>query len=110
MSQFLEHSITKWNDIINAGRCLTASVAVNIDLISRALGGDLITPSQNMSPCALFFGPSDSHSHQKFSVSCIMGYSRLNFSKGQNRKCTAEPSRDVKSVRNVKFANNYLNM
>ena len=31
-------------------------------------------------------------------------------SKGQNRKCTAEPSRDVKSVRDVKFANNYLNM
>ena len=29
---------------------------------------------------------------------------------GQNRKCTAEPSRDVKSVRDVKFANNYLNM
>ena len=39
---------------------------------------------------------------------CI--YDRRGPSKGQNRKCTAEPSRDVKSVRDVKFANNYLNM
>ena len=29
---------------------------------------------------------------------------------GQNRKCTAKPWRNVKSGRDVKFANNYLNM
>ena len=72
------------------------------------------------------------HMHRKFSILCyifpINLPSEYNITKGnqlaifmfifytllslmgQNRKCTAEPWRDVKSVRDVKFTNIFLNM
>ena len=50
---------------------------------------------------------TDTEVHNIGAVSLLLGGLSL---MGQNRKCTAEPTQDVKSVRDVKFANNYLNM